>query len=172
MKSKQELKDKKKRIAEKLKVRNLKKKTKRQFSRSKLIKEADRVFSLYIRGRDSWKPCCTCWTAWTENAQCGHCFSRRHYHTRWIAMNANWQCYRCNMLLSGEQYKHSQFIDEKYWKWTTAWLEAMTIWTDKISDSEILETIQHYYKQCFEMWLDYKPKKQFLNTPQWTSTPN
>ena len=35
--------------AEKLKVRALARKTKKQFSRSKLIKEADRVFSLYIR---------------------------------------------------------------------------------------------------------------------------
>jgi hypothetical protein len=49
LKSKQEIKEKKARIAEKLKARNLARKTKKQFSRSKLIKEADRVFSLYIR---------------------------------------------------------------------------------------------------------------------------
>lgn len=34
---------------EKLKARELARKTKKQFSRSKLIQEADRVFSLYIR---------------------------------------------------------------------------------------------------------------------------
>ena len=61
VKSKQEIREKKRRIAEKLAIRNLKKKTKKQFSRSKLIKEADRVFSLYIRKvRDKDKPCITC----------------------------------------------------------------------------------------------------------------
>lgn len=44
-----EQKAKKKHIEEKLKIRNLKAKTKKQFSRSKLIKEADTVFSKYIR---------------------------------------------------------------------------------------------------------------------------
>ena len=61
LKSKQEIREKKKRIAEKLAIRNLKKKTKKQFARSKLIKEADRVLSLYIRKvRDKDKPCITC----------------------------------------------------------------------------------------------------------------
>lgn len=53
VKTPKEIREKKARIAEKLKARNLERKTKKQFSRSKLIKEADRVFSLYIRGRDS-----------------------------------------------------------------------------------------------------------------------
>lgn len=166
------LREKKQRIAEKLKIRNLKKKTKKQFSRSKLIKEADRVFSIYIRGRDSWKPCCTCWTPWTENAQCGHFLSRRHYQTRWLEQNAHGQCYRCNMLLSGEQFKHSEFLCKTIWWPAMARMILMTNSTDKITDSEILETIQHYYKLCFKLWIDYKPKRQFLNTTQWTSPNN
>ena len=49
VKTKQELREKKRRIAEKLAIRNLKKKTKKQFSRKRLNKEADDIFSLYIR---------------------------------------------------------------------------------------------------------------------------
>jgi hypothetical protein len=48
-KTPQEKRAKEKLKKEKLKARALARKTKKQFSRSKLIKEADRVFSLYIR---------------------------------------------------------------------------------------------------------------------------
>ena len=48
-KTPKEIREKKKQIAEKLKIRNLKAKTKKQFSRSKLVEEADRIFSIYIR---------------------------------------------------------------------------------------------------------------------------
>lgn len=150
--------------AEKLKVRALARKTKKQFSRSKLIKEADRVFSLYIRWRDSWKPCCTCWTPWTEQAQCWHFMSRKHIKTKWVERNAHSQCYRCNMILSGEQYKHWVYIDKLYQADVANTLYHLAMETDKVTDSEILETIQHYYKLCFELWIDYKPKKQFYET--------
>lgn len=163
LKSKQEIKEKKARIAEKLKARNLARKTKKQFSRSKLIKEADRVFSLYIRWRDSWKPCCTCGAKWTEDQQCGHFMSRKHMKTKWAERNAHWQCYRCNMILSGEQYKHWRYIDALYQADVANTLYWLAMETEKVPDSEILETIQHYYKLCFELWIEYKPKRQFLN---------
>lgn len=45
---------------EKEKIRKTKKLENKRFSRQNLIKEADRVFSLYIRERDRGKPCVTC----------------------------------------------------------------------------------------------------------------
>lgn len=155
-------KEKEKLKKEKLKARALARKTKKQFSRSKLIQEADRVFSLYIRGRDAWKPCCTCGTPWTEQAQCGHFMSRRYTSTKWTTKNAHWQCFRCNMILSGEQYKHWQYIDEKYGQGTAKMIHDLAVSTDKVTDSDILETIQHFYRLCFEIWVDCKPKKQFI----------
>ncbi len=153
---------------EKLKYRQQvskeKQKRKKQFSRSALTKESDRVFSLYIRWRDSWKPCCTCGAVWTEQAQCGHFASRRYIHTKWEERNAHWQCFRCNMILSGEQYRHWQYIDKEYWHWTAWLIHTMAISNEKVSDDEILETIQHYYRKCFELWIDYKPKKQYVQT--------
>lgn len=163
VKTPKEIREKKARIAEKLKARNLERKTKKQFSRSKLIKEADRVFSLYIRGRDSWKPCCTCGARWDEWFNCGHFMSRRHYHTRWTINNAHGQCPRDNLYGAWEQYKHAQFIDDKYWVGTAQKIHDMAMSTDKISDSELLETIQNLYRLCFELWLEYSPKKQFAN---------
>lgn len=149
----------------KLAARSLNKKVKKQFSRSKLIEEADRVFSLYIRGRDAGKPCCTCWAAWQENFQAGHFMSRRHYHTRWWKWNAHSQCPKCNLWGSGEQYSHSIFIDNWHWiEKPSIIIQNEAMKTDKIHDAEILAIIQHYYKECFEIGIDCKPKKQFTNT--------
>ena len=147
---------------EKLKVRELARKTKKQFSRKRLNKEADDIFSLYIRWRDAWKPCCTCWTQWEERFQCGHFISRAKKHTTWLEINAHWQCYRCNMILKWMQYEHSFYVDKVHGKWTAEKIRQLSMSIDKVTDSEILETIQHYYQKCFELWIDYKHKKQFL----------
>jgi hypothetical protein len=45
---------------ERVKVRKEKVLDKKRFSRTKLIAEADRVASLFIRERDKGKPCVTC----------------------------------------------------------------------------------------------------------------
>lgn len=55
---KEKVKEKKKQ--EKVKVRKEKSVDKKRFSKTSLVKEADRVFSLYIRARDKGKPCITC----------------------------------------------------------------------------------------------------------------
>ena len=147
---------------DRLKLRAMTVKKKKQFSRSKLVAEADRVFSLYIRGRDAWKPCCTCGTAWQENFQCGHFMSRRHYLTRWLHKNAHGQCPKCNLYWSWEQYKHSVYINHNYFPTTADFITELSTKTDKTTDSELLSTIQHYYRKCFELGIEYKPKKQFL----------
>jgi len=53
----------------KVKARKEKSLTKKRFSRSKLIAEADRVASLFVRERDKGKPCVTCISEWSETAQ-------------------------------------------------------------------------------------------------------
>jgi hypothetical protein len=60
--------------------------------RKKLVKEADRVFSLYIRARDVECVVCGSW----ERLQCGHVFTRAYYSTRWDEENAFCQCASCN----------------------------------------------------------------------------
>lgn len=49
---------------------------------------------------------------------CGHFMSRRFPSTRWDELNCNAQCAGCNMFGSGEQYKYSVALDDKYGKGT------------------------------------------------------
>lgn len=138
------------------KVRQLDKK---RFSRSKLVAEADRVFSIYIRHRDKWIPCITCDAKWEENHQCGHFFSRRHYSTRWMEYNAHSQCPKCNLYWAWEQYLHWLAIDKIYWDWTTRKISGMALSVQKVTDEEILWYIRMYYKLVPEDII--KPKKYY-----------
>lgn len=54
----------------KVKARKEKAVDKKRFSKTSLTKEADRVFSLFIRARDRGNPCITCCAPWQENFQC------------------------------------------------------------------------------------------------------
>ncbi len=151
----QKQKDKEKLKKERLKFREAtqkeKKTRKRQFSRSALIKEADRVFSLYIRDRDAGAPCITCGAPWQENFQAGHFMSRKHYHTRWIEKNCHGQCPKCNLWGAGEQYAHGVYIDRTYGVNTAIQIQKIASYTFKIPDHDLINTILHYYGRCFDM---------------------
>ena len=83
---------------------------------SKLKKELDKWFSLYIRLRgaddNGNNQCCTCGTIdnW-KKLQCGHFVSRKHLSTRFHEMNCFPQCVSCNIFKYGEQWKFGQFLD-------------------------------------------------------------
>ena len=89
---------------------------------SKLKKKADKIFSRAIRFRDGqliegeWiVDCITCDARKPFKAmQAGHFQSRRYNATRFDYENVNAQCYRCNVMFYGEQYKYAQAIDMKY----------------------------------------------------------
>jgi hypothetical protein len=89
-----------------------------------LVKKADRLFSQYIRLRDSDQygrgKCITCRKIQeVAKGDCGHFISRDELATRWEFKNSNFQCKNCNILHSGRQYEHSIAIDEKYGKGTS-----------------------------------------------------
>lgn len=77
---------------------------------SKLKKEADKWFSQYVRLRDKG----ICITCRGVGNQAGHFMSRRYNATRFDDENVNAQCYRCNVLFYGEQYKYAIELDLKY----------------------------------------------------------
>lgn len=147
---------------EKATIGKFRKVQKKRFSRQNLIKEADRVFSLYIRERDRGKPCVTCSATWQENFQCWHFLSRRHLNTRWTEKNAHGQCPKCNMWWSGEQYLHAQAVDRMYGEWTAERLQKFSLSTEKVTDEEILEVIRKYYWLLGEMAVNFSSKKYFL----------
>jgi hypothetical protein len=130
---------------EKLKNKKQLAKKKKAFSRWTLVKEADRVFSIYIRERDRGKACITCEARWEDNHQNWHFASRRHLNTRWMEKNANWQCPKCNLWGAGEQFKHWLAIDKLYGRWTAEQIMRLAQDTSKTTDEEILMHIRYYY---------------------------
>ena len=78
----------------------------------KLVKELDRVFSLWIRNRE--QKCFTCGS--DKNLQCGHYISRRIYALRWDEQNCQTQCLRCNVLMHGNMPTFALKLQQKYGK--------------------------------------------------------
>ena len=74
-------------------------------TRKSLIREADRVFSIYVRKRGStfgYNHCYTCGAYLPiDSLQAGHFISRRYAKVRWHPVNVWPQCNRCNVDLSG-----------------------------------------------------------------------
>ncbi len=79
---------------------------KKKPSLSKLTKELDRVFSIYVRSKaadaNGYAECYTCGVKkpWKE-LQNGHFVSRMHRSVRWEVKNCRVQCYACNVMRSG-----------------------------------------------------------------------
>lgn len=92
-------------------------------SLSGLIKELDKVFSIFIRTRfsDS-NGTVKCFTSgkfmgWKES-QAGHFVSRRHYSTRWDEKNVQVQSVAENVFNQGNAPVFAIRLDEKYGKGT------------------------------------------------------
>ena len=96
---------------------------------SKLKKELDKWFSLYIRLRDATSEgaviciTCGCVKNYKQGMQNGHFQSRSHLATRFDEQNCQPQCVGCNMFKQGEQYKFSIALDSKYGEGTAQELE-------------------------------------------------
>ena len=122
---------------------------------SKLKKELDKWFSLYIRIKDSnefgYVQCTTCSVVrfYKDGMQNGHFQSRRFMATRFNEENCSTQCIKCNMYSQGEQYKFGLAIDAKYGEGTAEELEFLARTTFKISRVEYEEQIS-YYKNLVE----------------------
>ena len=119
---------------------------------SKLKKELDKWFSLYIRLRDAneygYTQCFTCGKVGhykTGGMQNGHFQSRKHLATRFSEDgNCEVQCVGCNIFRSGEQYLFSLRLNEKYGEGRAEELEQLARTTLKISRVEYEEQITYY----------------------------
>ena len=120
---------------------------------SKLKKELDKWFSLYIRIRNSENGLAQCFTCGKvdhyKKLQCGHFQSRRCHSTRWNEQNCQVQCVSCNMFKSGEQWKFGLALDLKYGEGTSQELEFLSKIIVKKMRSEYEEDIR-YYKTLVE----------------------
>ena len=87
----------------------------KKLTRSKIVKKLDAVFSQYIRlsnaDKNGYCTCVTCGKKYHwKQIQAGHFMSRKHYSTRWLEDNVKPQCYGCNVMQQGQQYKFSKYL--------------------------------------------------------------
>tara|TARA_B100000780_G_scaffold114709_1_gene80407 strand:+ start:32 stop:421 length:390 start_codon:yes stop_codon:yes gene_type:complete len=120
----------------------------KKLTRSKLVKQLDTIFSIYIRRKNSVNDIATCFTCGKEDhykkLQNGHFQSRRHYSTRWDETNCQVQCAGCNVFKFGEQFIFSQNLDIKFGEGTARRLHIKAQKIIKLSDAEIIEMIKRY----------------------------
>ena len=123
---------------------------------SKLKKELDKWFSLYIRLRDANEygmvQCFTCGIVrgYKDGMQNGHFQSRKHLATRFSEDgNCEVQCVACNMFRGGEQYKFALALDSKYGEGTAEELQFKSRAISKVSRVGYEEQIS-YYKNLVE----------------------
>tara|TARA_R110002012_G_scaffold299612_1_gene498808 strand:- start:16 stop:432 length:417 start_codon:yes stop_codon:yes gene_type:complete len=118
---------------------------------SKLKKELDKWFSLFIRLREATgEGMCQCFTCGKVGhykkggMQCGHFQSRRHLSTRWHEWNCQVQCIKCNMFEQGEQWKFGISLNGKYGEGTSNELGFLAQQNGKKMAWELEEDILYY----------------------------
>ena len=116
---------------------------------SKLKKELDKWFSLFIRLRESEDGIVQCFTCsrishYKSGMQNGHFQSRRHHSTRWNETNCQVQCVKCNMYEQGEQFRFGIALDSKYGEGTSEELEFLSRTIMKVSRIDYEEKISYY----------------------------
>jgi len=128
----------------------------RKPSRKTIIKKLDTIFSKYIRLKDAdFKGNCICVTCgrsyyWKE-IQAGHFISRKHYSTRWDERNVKPQCYSCNVMRYGEQYKYSKYLGIEL----SEDLLNLSYKIVKFSNPELMEMTLTYNKLVQELEMSY-----------------
>lgn len=103
----------------------------------KLIQKADRVFSKYIRMRDSedgFFVCCSCGQRKPfEQADAGHFINRRWMALRYDERNVHAQCRSCNRFDEGNMIGYTRFMLKTYGEDIVDLLESVKKpykWTD------------------------------------------
>lgn len=95
-----------------------------------LKKEADRVFSIFIRLRDrdtlGETVCYTCGHKGDmKKMQNGHFVPRQYLPTRYNEINCHAQCYACNMLYNGQPSAYAERLRKEFGDWVVSYLEKL-----------------------------------------------
>ncbi len=122
---------------------------------SKLKKELDKIFSVFIRLRDATDEglvqCITCSKVsyYKSGMQNGHFQSRSYLATRFCEINCQPQCVGCNMFKQGEQYKFALALDFKYGEGTADKIQINARQIQKFARVDYEDKIS-YYKSLVE----------------------
>tara|TARA_B100000902_G_scaffold353112_1_gene364314 strand:+ start:487 stop:894 length:408 start_codon:yes stop_codon:yes gene_type:complete len=118
---------------------------------SKLKKELDTWFSLYIRLKYSNEyGMVQCYTSGRvyhyKQIHAGHFMSRRHLATRWCEQNVKPQSAADNLFGQGEQFKFGMLLDSEYGEGTAVELQIKARQSFKMSRVDYEEKISYYKK--------------------------
>lgn len=119
-----------------------------QSNRAKLVREADKVFSTYIRKKASvngYARCVTCnkRDKW-QKMDNGHYLSRKYVQIRWDETNCHVQCKNCNQNLGGNLVKYRAYLIRLYGYDPTEILKRKVQTRGKITVSDIQNIINEY----------------------------
>jgi hypothetical protein len=125
---------------------------------AKLKAKLDKLFSEYIRKRDSdHRGLCKCISCGKEapafggSMHAGHLFSRRYLSIRFDPKNVNAQCSYCNTFLNGNQIKAARGVERKWGKGTVDDLESRMHITTKLSRIDYEEAIENIRQKIKEL---------------------
>lgn len=121
-----------------------------------LIGELDRIFSLYIRKRDSNKDgygkCVTCPTIkhYTK-MDCGHFITRGVMAIRWHPFNCALQCKSCNGFAGGEQDIFSKEINKRWGQNTSETFQIKRHFSKKLERFTLELLIKEYTEKITQL---------------------
>ena len=116
---------------------------------SKLKKELDKWFSLYIRLKDATdEGMVQCFTSGRvyhyKSIHAGHFMSRKSLSTRWDETNVQPQSAADNLFGQGEQYKFGLALDAKYGEGTAEELQFKSRQIKKFTRVDYQDLISYY----------------------------
>ena len=128
--------------------------------KTNLKAKLDKVFSLYIRARDSapyqgkYFKCISCGKILPiSQADCGHYINRRHMATRFSEINCHAQCRSCNRFDEGNIMEYRKTLVQIYGEEQVLLLEASKNNLNPISDTEYKLSIKYYQQQIKKLQL-------------------
>ena len=125
---------------------------KKDYKRSTYVDALDSVFSHYLRQKyadaNGYVECYTCGKVlhW-KDIQCGHYFSRKSLTTRWEEKNCRPQCSGCNVAQHGNYPVFGIRLSQEIGTKGMEKLEQLHNKTVKLSNIDLLEMTQSYYKK-------------------------
>lgn len=118
----------------------------KKLSRSKLIKKADKLYSLYVRNsnraEDRTVKCFTCNYVGTV-IHCGHYVTRVIKYTRWHLDNLRPQCFFCNIRKKGNSHVYRRRLVKEIGEERVSEVEALAEGLFKEKDEWIQERIDY-----------------------------
>ena len=124
-------------------------------TKSKLVAKLDRLFSEFIRKRDTkggFGRCISCGKIITyDTSDCGHYVNRKHMSTRFDEQNCNAQCRSCNRFDEGNIQGYRKGLIAKYGEKVVDMLEYKKHNVSCLGVNELEILIKHYKQKIKEL---------------------